>query len=254
MEASLFRIAVCRRLRQKVVASDNWCPMCGEVLDTFGDHALVCGCKGDRTRRHNRLRDVLHDEAVKVGLATEREKGNLLPPRPQDEGLVGEGARRPADVWWPGGAGGRGVAWDIAVTSAMKHEHLIRGPHHVGEVVAGYEHLKVAYHDTGQRCAAQGFDFQPLVFEGHSGGWSQAVADVVAMLGRRRVEGWGGEKAEVCELVVAQRLSVTLQRENARAIMRRVGLGEGEELGGGQEGGGWSEQAAEGWDEVVAET
>ena len=45
MEPELFRLAVARRLRQPICEKDTLCPFCGEIMDRFGDHALVCSCK-----------------------------------------------------------------------------------------------------------------------------------------------------------------------------------------------------------------
>ncbi len=41
MESDLFRIAVARFLRLRVFQADFWCPLRGEVMDAFGDHALI---------------------------------------------------------------------------------------------------------------------------------------------------------------------------------------------------------------------
>ena len=118
------------------------------------------------------------------------------------------------------------MAWDIAATSAMKHECLVKGPQHAGDGFRG------AQRGVERGCRGCGGDARA-----EAGG------------------GVGGEKAEACELVVAQRLSIALQRENARAVLRRVahaGGGDGGGVGDEQEGRGWCEQAAEGWDEDVA--
>ena len=127
MDPSSFRITLARRLRLKVQPEDGPCSRCGGLMDCFGDHALVCPCAGDRTKRHNCLRNRVHDSAREGGLAPEREKAGLLPasmdhggadgiggvPVPQsgdpweppDPGpdLLGRGRRRPADVFIPRG-------------------------------------------------------------------------------------------------------------------------------------------------------
>ena len=38
--------------------SDGYCPLCGDTFDSFGDHALTCMSGGDRTLRHNAMRDM----------------------------------------------------------------------------------------------------------------------------------------------------------------------------------------------------
>ena len=45
----------------------------------YGDLALTCACAGDRTRRHNAIRNRVHDAAEERGLGPEKEKAGLLP-------------------------------------------------------------------------------------------------------------------------------------------------------------------------------
>ena len=76
--------------------------------------------------------------------------------------------RRPADVWWPRGLGGKSVAWDFAVTSGMRTEHLTGTA--VEHIFSEYEDYKNDYKDTAGQCTQQGFVFQPLIIEAHGGG------------------------------------------------------------------------------------
>ena len=78
----LFRIAVKRRLRLRVQICDSFCPMCGSTMDSFGDHALVCQCNGDRTLRHNALRNCVHADAVRGNMSPEREKAGFVASAP----------------------------------------------------------------------------------------------------------------------------------------------------------------------------
>ena len=86
--------------------------MCGDTMDSYGDHALVCPCKGDRTVRHNRLRDSCFEDTKLGNMAPEREKQGLLPGRPQEDDLRteedssrvqgnGNSRRRPSDIFVP---------------------------------------------------------------------------------------------------------------------------------------------------------
>ena len=100
MEPELCRVSLARRLRLRLLREEVWCPMCGEVMDRYGDHAGMCACKGDRTVRHNRARNLVFTDTRKAGLGTEKEKAGLLPGRPMEDGMVVDAARRPADIWW----------------------------------------------------------------------------------------------------------------------------------------------------------
>ena len=81
IESPLFRIAFRRRCRVRVQADDTYCMACGGIMDSWGDHVLVCPCRGDRTVRHNVTRDLVFKEDAAAGCAPEREKGHLPPGR-----------------------------------------------------------------------------------------------------------------------------------------------------------------------------
>ena len=42
----LFKVSLRRRLRMPVWTQDTNCSLCGQVMDKWGDHALVCSCGG----------------------------------------------------------------------------------------------------------------------------------------------------------------------------------------------------------------
>jgi hypothetical protein len=226
MAPDLFRTAVARRLRLKIMHEEDWCPCCAEIMDIYGDHALVCACKGDRTVRHNKVRNIVWEETQKAGMETVKEKANLLPARPGDDGIRAEGARRPADIWWKGGDRGRGEAWDFAVTSGLRGDRMRKGEDGARAVFADYEDFKKGYKDTNQQCEAQGIKFQPLILEAHGGGFSPALRDRLETVARRQRAVWS-EGHEDAGLVIAQRISICLQAENARAIIRRLRTPEG---------------------------
>ena len=109
-----FRVTVARRLRLPIREEDSFCPRCGGIMDRFGDHALTCPCAGDRTRRHNALRNIVHEAAKEGGLGPVKEKAGLLPAS-MDRGGA-EGGLGPPPL---GGLGGsppiRGLtSWGVA--------------------------------------------------------------------------------------------------------------------------------------------
>ena len=80
-DTPLFQVSIKRRLRAPVFETEHQCPVCGEVMDRWGDHALTCSCGGDRTVRHNAIRNIFHEEATEAGLRPERE-GRFASPAP----------------------------------------------------------------------------------------------------------------------------------------------------------------------------
>ena len=223
--APLFRVMVQLRLRLPVAATDMDCPLCDGVADSHGDHARVCPCGGDRVKRHNRLRSVLAARAQSAGLSPEVEKPNLLPQRPDDDGVagvVGQGGRRPADVWVPSWGVHGPAAFDFAVTSGLRQGFVSASAASGSRATEEYETRKRVYQRTQEACAAVGLQFVPLIAEACGGGWGPAAMQTWETLAEALATRTG-ETAAAEKVKLLQALSITLQRENARAVVRRAG-------------------------------
>ena len=127
-EPVLFVAMLRRWLRMPFADADSRCPCCDGWLDRFGDHALACCGAGDRTRRHNLIRNLVYHAASAAGLSPELEKPGLLAQRPSSGSAYENGAscrtgdndtsfRRPADVFIPRWRSGPPAAWDFAVAA-----------------------------------------------------------------------------------------------------------------------------------------
>jgi hypothetical protein len=225
MEGPLFRVALWRRLRLRVQEKDIWCSFCAQVLDSFGDHALVCACKGDRTVRHSRLRNLVFEEATEAGMGVETEKASLFPGRPAEDGLCTEGeARRPADTvegWEEGEERGLGICGHIRNEGGQIGD---RGEEKKGTaaIIQKYEEFKNKYKDTWQQCDEQGIDFVPMIIEAHGGGMSCSMRSRLHEIARRQKSAGTDCEGIGPGLLIAQRSSLCRQEENARAIWRRL--------------------------------
>ena len=95
------------------------------------------------------------------------------------------------------------------------------------QVISEYESFKCEFpahghtESTERQCQNQGFRFVPMVIEAHAGGWGKearqvldAVAEAIATV--------HPNSSQSSSLQIAQRLSISLQRENARAVLKRV--------------------------------
>ena len=217
---------------------DTACSMCGEVLDRWGDHALACCCGGDRVLRHNAIRDVVCSAVAEFTMVSpELEKPSLLlSPRPPDPGgppfdvdpssassPLPAPSRRLADVWVPRGVSGFAVAWDFSVFSLLRSSHLSSASPSVADVFDEVETWKRAFQDTASLVAERGATFCPLVLEACGCGRFQALRNVVAWIASesRMARGPTAESLTDISLTIAQRISCTIHRENARAVLRR---------------------------------
>jgi hypothetical protein len=245
-----FRVTLARRLRLAIQPVDTPCPRCGGLMDRYGDHALTCACSGDRTRRHNALRNQVHEFAREAGLGPEKEKGGLLPAsmdhggeggrgpaadpppgggwEPPDPGpdRVGRGRRRPADVYVPRGPLGTARALDFAVTSGMRPDREAAVLADPEGAIKAYEDSKRSFRPPGaelpteEACLRAGFCFIPMVMEAHGGGWGAEARAAIASIARCVAAARCIEPA-AASLAIAQRISVALHRENARAVLKR---------------------------------
>ena len=205
-------------------------------MDVFADNALVCSCKGDRTKRHNALRNQCFFDALAAGFpGAELERPGLLPPRPEGEGppegeqngaALDANGHRPADVYLPRWRRGLPAAWDFAATSGLRRGLLADSAAEASTATERHEDFKRLHQDTAHRCADVGITFIPMVVEAHGGGWGREARRAFAILAQRVADATGEAAAIVADRH-AQRLSITLHRENARAVLRRLQLSTG---------------------------
>ena len=94
-------------------------------------------------------------------------------------------------------------------------------------IIASYEELKRNFTPPGETetteklCSHHGFRFVPMVVESHSGSWGKEARQMFATIAKHAAITCT-ETCEPSSLTLVQRLSVTLHRENARAIVRRM--------------------------------
>ena len=228
---SLMQIGIKRRLRVQLMDEEAFCPACGEVMDVHCDHALTCACQGDRTRRHNKLRNGTFFAAQAAGFSgAELERPGLLPPRapgegpnaeePDGDGLDNDG-RRPADVYVPRWRGGLSAALDFGVTSGRRADLIARSAADPAAALDRYEEHKRQHQGTAQACRDADLSFIPMVVEAHGGSWGGEARRAFAVLAKRAADACGEEAASTADRM-AQRLSISLHRENARAILQRL--------------------------------
>lgn len=164
----------------------------------------------------------------------EKEKAGLLPPRPAEDGVVGGGSagevasrRRPADIFFQRSLDDGPVALDFACTSGLRSDTLRAAAVAPESVIGEYETFKRQYIGTGDLeptetlCLRRGFAFVPMVIEAHSGGWSKKARQVLDTIARHAASAQRRSHDEV-SLDIAQRLSCSLHRETARAVLRRL--------------------------------
>ena len=118
------------------------------------------------------------------------------------------------------GLSGKPEALDFAVCSGLRAD-LLRESTVTPELLQSrYEKFKREHDATEVSCQQAGIHFVPMVIEGHGGSWSPLARKVLDWMALA-VAAATREPHSVAALRIAQRVSATLQRESARAVLRR---------------------------------
>ena len=182
------------------------------------------------------MRETVFEDAKRAALSPDCEQAGLLSARPASDAAghrpLNANARarqRPADVCLPlpRGIHGSQMALDFVCTSGMRANNLLTAGQSPETIISNYEQIKKDFTPPGETastaalCTQQGVTFTPCVLEAHSGGWSKGVSTVLYFIAKH-ASAVTGEDLGLTTRNIAQRISITLQRENARAVLRRM--------------------------------
>jgi len=203
-----FRTAVLRWLGSPISTSNSRCSACTLPLTPKASHAARCRNTGDLSSRHNRLQDIVFGLASNACLNPVKEKSGNLPSQPN---------RRPGDVYIPQFIDGKPAALDIAVTCPVQSKYAS------GRCVAAEDYaLNVKHRSYDPGFVGTGEDFLPVVVDTFGLWGSEALLTINELITRgcRRLEIPFG----VYGPQTWQKLSISLQRSNARMILSRLAL------------------------------
>ena len=162
--------------------------------------------------RHNRLiRDVLLESCRRACLGPQVEAGS---------GLGHEGHRtRPADILIPHWDLGKPAALDLTVTSTLNSSTLLEAGVTSGSAALAAEVRKHNANDA--KCSELGWTCIPIAVE-TSGCWGAEAMQTLSRLASRLATRGNCSKSHATCLLYG-RLSLTLMRANARALLSRAG-------------------------------
>ena len=178
-------------------------------MDKAGYHALVCKSGGFLGVRHNALRDEVFRACSTACLAPKRETPFLLP----------NSADRPADVFLPYFSLGKPVCLDCACTHTLQPKFVTNAGECTGAAAERYQ-VEVKEKRYAAKCEKNGLLFIPLVAEVF-GVWGSSAVGFFKQLVKMLASTTGMPFGETI-VHFMQRLSVTLQRCNVRALLARL--------------------------------
>lgn len=189
------------------------CPSCDKaVLDDYGYHALTCKSDGGIVTRHNRIRDTFFDMA----------KAARLNPKREVQTLLGS-AERTADVFIPNLFGSTAGVLDFAVTHCLQPKTLSIASKEGGAAATSYAETKCkSKNDIQQRVNSAptiSQRFCPMVVDVF-GAWDPAAHLIFSKVASPLAIDSGYCYASTINYIY-QRMSMTLMRANAEAILKR---------------------------------
>jgi hypothetical protein len=210
------RVALRTRLGCREFEQDTYCPMCVQILDSKGHHAHHCRAGGEGTKRHNDVRNFVHEECRKAGFQPELEKMGLLDNR------------RPADVLIHTGACKLSrdqkhdkVALDFAVISPFTPQRLREGKPCL-DAAASYANSKREHQNTERQLEEKNISFEPVVFLTTGGVDSDArrvLEKIAEEIARRTHDDRGSVLGRI-----RTRISIILARSLQASIEKRRNL------------------------------
>eukprot|EP00731_Ephydatia_muelleri_P011585 Em0006g479a len=210
LEPNEFQIAVKWWLGMDV-SFGSCCPHCPDHrLDPLGHHALTCKHGGDVVLRHNSLRDVFVEFCHRACLGGQVEVGS------------GQGHdrlnSRPADVLVKNWHLGKPAAFDLTITSPLNPTTLTEAGVKCGSSAQVAEVRKHAANDG--KCKELGWVCIPLAVESY-GCWGMEAQESFKRLAARLAIQMGCSRSQATATLY-QRLSLSLVRANARALLSRA--------------------------------
>lgn len=204
-----FRCAIRYRLGIPLYAAPSTCPDCKGLLDTFGDHTIICGQSGDIHTRHESLKRVLRDAATYAHLQIPHyEPVGLIPSDPQV---------RPADLFFPHYLQNKDLCVDVTCIDSFHYSNDI-GRDFVPEEAMNFSDNH-KFDKYLHACDTAGYSFLPFSV-GTLGGFSASALKLIDWLAEKQHNVHRGVKTHYINWM-KQRIQFTIQQQQGAAWLRK---------------------------------
>ena len=194
------RVAVALRLGLKLCIAHDC--RCGQPVDAWGTHALVCKHAAARHTRHFAVNDIIARSISSAG----------FPIAKEPLGVFRDNLRRPDGITLVPWLDGRAIAWDATITCTLADSYISASASQAGSAAESADARKTSKYSN----VPQEFTFQPLAFES-LGAVSVSTSCFLSLLGRR-ISLVSGDLRE--ESYLRQRLSICIQRYNSILLLQ----------------------------------
>ena len=210
----VFRLALLRRYGLEIFphSSTRFCPLCqAKVMDTYGDHALVCKNGGERTKRH--------DELVRVLLRTV--KSVVSSASLEEPGLLVNGTRqRPGDIYVPSLSHGQSYAIDVTVVSHTRAAFRSKLRHVKNIGCVAQSGVEVKMKKFADSCTQSGLVFVPFALDA-GGGYSKSAMNFVHLI-CSLAQGKSNCSLPVLKRRLRDQIAVVIQKWHSYSISNRI--------------------------------
>jgi hypothetical protein len=207
-----WNVAVAYKLGLHVFSNPFRCGAngCSKNMDLQGLHTMRCGTEGDRIKRHNKLRNFFFSQCKLAGQEPLLEPTNLM----RNCGL------KPADWGIPEYRNGKFMAYDVAVTDPTQVAFVENAAITSGYAADAYAKIKLSKYADGLE-KDDSILFAPIIAETF-GGWNKDAADFISNLSSWLAVRDRSLTKPLIQSRLYQRMSVILQRGNARMMLSRM--------------------------------
>jgi hypothetical protein len=179
------------------------CPLCGDPVDIFGDHAVSCD-KGSKYRRHFAIQDWLIHLLQSHGIACARER--MIDP---------DSRLRPADIFIPNWSIEGDMALDVTIRHPLPPSLFPATISSANDLLQRADTDKRALYK--EMCARHGCQFQPLVLTTWGGLHGSGISFARELFLKVTLDRTGAAQLET-EHELRASLSMRLMKEVAQQL------------------------------------
>ena len=193
-----FRIAIGFRLGAPV-CTPHKCS-CGDIVDSYGKHALVCKKSRSVHARHSMGNHIIHRAFIQAN----------IPSTLEPQGLFRSDRKRPDGLTLVPWSHGRALAWDFTCVHRLASSYTQLAGKEGPTVADAAETRKRSKYES----ISESHIFQPVAIE-TLGGLGTDTLRFVTSLGKRITQATGDDRAT---LFLRQRLGIAVQRGTAACV------------------------------------